>query len=243
MKSHDVIRHILTQVSAKQVADGLGVSLSLVYKWAESPLFGSGTSNPLDRAELLLRLADKVAIQWLCKKLDGYFAPNAKCSAHTDAAATSLASLGAAVSEIGVALGEFCKLAGKKPTAQMLRSLRTRWDAAKSAAEGFILDAEYLEAHPEVALPPEVPAPPALPVTPPPAAPPTAPTSHSAVTSAKKESAKPKRSPVPKSSKNPAKTFEKSLKSQPKWLSTPPPQTPPQTAAPKSATKLQTHKK
>ena len=46
----------LTKKAPKQVAADLGLSLSMVYKWAEPPnhASGSGTGNPLDRIEALL---------------------------------------------------------------------------------------------------------------------------------------------------------------------------------------------
>ena len=50
MESHEVLKDAFEQTSPKAVAAELGVSLSLVYKWAqEQSASGSGSRNPLDR--------------------------------------------------------------------------------------------------------------------------------------------------------------------------------------------------
>lgn len=54
MQSHELLREVLQKTSAKQVAADLGLSLSMIYKWAEPDRGeGSGTANPLDRLEAL----------------------------------------------------------------------------------------------------------------------------------------------------------------------------------------------
>jgi hypothetical protein len=51
MHSHEVMKEVLKKTSAKQIASEMGLSLSLIYKWAEQPAdeSGSGAGNPLDR--------------------------------------------------------------------------------------------------------------------------------------------------------------------------------------------------
>ncbi len=53
MQSHELLKEVLKKTSAKQIAGDLGLSLSLIYKWAEPPQdeTGSGANNPLDRIE------------------------------------------------------------------------------------------------------------------------------------------------------------------------------------------------
>ena len=48
---------VFKTTSAKQISADLGLSLSLIYKWAEPPekVDGSGLTNPLDRMEQLIR--------------------------------------------------------------------------------------------------------------------------------------------------------------------------------------------
>ena len=68
MESHEVIRNALSKAHVKEVADKMGVSLSLVYKWGEGvdPKTGSGTNNPLDRVhDLYENTQDDHLIQWL----------------------------------------------------------------------------------------------------------------------------------------------------------------------------------
>src|ERR1041385_1952751 len=56
MQSHELLREVFHKCSAKQAAAELGLSLSMIYKWAEPDEgTGSGTTNPLDRVEALLR--------------------------------------------------------------------------------------------------------------------------------------------------------------------------------------------
>src|ERR1700720_1377019 len=58
MESHEVLRGAFQQCSPKQVASDLGLALSMIYKWAEPPdasIGGSGSTNPLDRIDALLR--------------------------------------------------------------------------------------------------------------------------------------------------------------------------------------------
>ena len=64
MQSHELLREVLQKTSAKQIAADLGLSLSMIYKWAEPDEGdGSGTVNPLDRIEqLLASTKDKAAV-------------------------------------------------------------------------------------------------------------------------------------------------------------------------------------
>jgi hypothetical protein len=76
VKSHEVIERAVEARGPKHVASELGVSLSLVYKWAE-PVEKSGTINPLDRAAQLMNATDApVLAQWLCEQAGGYFVKN-----------------------------------------------------------------------------------------------------------------------------------------------------------------------
>jgi len=45
MEAHEVMRDVLKRTSAKHIAAELGVSLSLVYKWAEPPEDASGSGR------------------------------------------------------------------------------------------------------------------------------------------------------------------------------------------------------
>ena len=70
MESHEVLKQAFesSQTSPKQIASEMGVSLSLVYKWAQpNTESGSGSRNPLDRVSELMELTREPAIaEWLC---------------------------------------------------------------------------------------------------------------------------------------------------------------------------------
>ena len=75
MESHEVLREVLEKCNAKQVASDMGLSLSLIYKWAEpAEMHGSGTANPLDRIEALVRCSgDERLVQWICERAGGTY--------------------------------------------------------------------------------------------------------------------------------------------------------------------------
>src|SRR5437588_9931288 len=88
MQSHELLREVCQKGSAKQAASELGLSLSMIYKWAEppDPASGSGAANPLDRIDALLRCTgDPRIVQWICQRAGGFFIKNPKNNyAHPD---------------------------------------------------------------------------------------------------------------------------------------------------------------
>src|SRR4029450_3550183 len=78
MESHDILRQAFQKTSPKEIAARLGLSLSLVYKWAQpGEGRGSGVDNPLDRVAELIRLTgDPAIMQWLSQQAGGYFVKN-----------------------------------------------------------------------------------------------------------------------------------------------------------------------
>ena len=80
MESHEVLHNALANSSPKEVAAEMGVSVSLVYKWAQpSDDHGSGTNNPIDRVYQLYKMTrDDGIVQWLCHKAGGFFVKNPK---------------------------------------------------------------------------------------------------------------------------------------------------------------------
>jgi transposase len=143
MQSHELLKEVLKQTSAKQIAADLGLSLSLVYKWTEAPAqdAGSGASNPLDRIDQLLKsTGDKRIAQWVCERAGGFFIANPQ-------AAPQPQSLIPVTNEI---VREFADLltviasasADSKVTQVEAKQIRRRWEDLKSVAEGFIHAAE-----------------------------------------------------------------------------------------------------
>src|SRR5256885_15006793 len=81
MQSHEILREVFQECSPKQVASELGLSLSMIYKWAEPAdiAAGSGNTNPLHRIEALLRCTnDRRLVQWICQPAGGFFILNPK---------------------------------------------------------------------------------------------------------------------------------------------------------------------
>ena len=79
MRSHELLRDVFQTHNPKQIAEAMGLSVSMVYKWAEPPEQGSGVTNPLDRiASLMTATGDGRIVEWLCAHADGFFIKNPK---------------------------------------------------------------------------------------------------------------------------------------------------------------------
>lgn len=78
MESHEIIKDAVDNTGPKEVAAELGLSLSLIYKWAQAAEEdGSGSRNPLDRVLQLVEITeDHSLIQWLCVRTGGYYVHN-----------------------------------------------------------------------------------------------------------------------------------------------------------------------
>lgn len=141
MQSHEVFKQLLKKVSAKQIASELGLSLSLVYKWAEPPSEGSGAANPLDRLESIIKLTgDTTFVQWMCERGGGFFIKNPEPKPHPY---QLIPATNAIVQEFADLLGVIATAtADSKISPQEAQSIRRRWEELKSAAEGFVRAAE-----------------------------------------------------------------------------------------------------
>lgn len=139
MQSHEVLREVLKTSSAKQVASDLGLSLSMIYKWAEPDEgTGSGATNPLDRIEKLLNSTnDYRIVHWVCQRAGGFFIRNPKVTnSHPD-------YLIPATNEI---VQEFADLLAVIATAAAdnhispteAKHIRARWEELKSVTETFV---------------------------------------------------------------------------------------------------------
>jgi hypothetical protein len=140
MQSHELLREVFQHVSPKQVAADLGLSLSMIYKWAEpgDPAAGSGTTNPLDRIDALIRCTDDLRlVQWICQRAGGFFIRNPKTT-HPHPA-----YLIPATNEI---VQEFADLlavvaaaaADNQITQKESKQIRARWEELKAVTETFV---------------------------------------------------------------------------------------------------------
>jgi hypothetical protein len=140
MQSHEVLREVFQQCSPKQVASTLGLSLSMIYKWAEppDPSAGSGSTNPLDRIEALLRCTnDRRLVQWICQRAGGFFILNPKTNKPhpsflipaTNEIVQEFADLLAVVAAAA---------ADNQITSTEAKKIRARWEQLKSVTESFV---------------------------------------------------------------------------------------------------------
>jgi hypothetical protein len=140
MQSHEILREVFQKCSPKQVAAELGLSLSMIYKWAEpgDPTAGSGSTNPLDRIDALIRCtSDRHLVQWICERAGGFFIQNPKTT-HPHPA-----YLIPATNEI---VQEFADLlsvvataaADNQITQKESKQIRARWEELKSVTETFV---------------------------------------------------------------------------------------------------------
>lgn len=143
MQSHELMREILKDTPAKQIASELGLSLSLVYKWAEPPadVSGSGANNPLDRVGQLLRITQDPRIaQWVCERIGGFYIRNPEMVRHTKHLIPITNDI---VQDFADMLATIAHAAGDNTiSAEEARKIRSRWEELKSVTEGFVHAAE-----------------------------------------------------------------------------------------------------
>ncbi len=143
MQSHELLKEVLKKTSAKQISADMGLSLSLIYKWAEPPVdgTGSGAYNPLDRIEQLLKTtSDERIAQWVCERAGGFFITNPKGKPH---AYQLMPATNSIVQEFADMLGVIA-LAAVDNTISLseARAIRRRWEDLKSVTEGFVRNCE-----------------------------------------------------------------------------------------------------
>lgn len=134
-----MLKQAFAKTSPKAVASDLGVSLSLVYKWAEKQSEdGSGSRNPLDRLQKIVELSgDLKIVEWLCQQNCGYFVRNPESSCEKGYEVLP------ATNEI---VGQFSGLLQRIAAAASdhsisgdeAKEIRECWDTLKSYAEGFV---------------------------------------------------------------------------------------------------------
>jgi hypothetical protein len=140
MQSHELLREVFQECSPKQVAADLGLSLSMIYKWAEPPdqAAGSGSSNPLDRIEALLRCtSDRRLAQWICQRAGGFFILNPKINKPHPS--YLIPATNEIVQEFADLLAVIATAAGDNHiTHKEAAGIRARWEELKSVTEGFV---------------------------------------------------------------------------------------------------------
>jgi hypothetical protein len=140
MHSHEVLREVFQQCSPKQVSAELGLSLSMIYKWAEppDPAAGSGSTNPLDRIDALLRCTkDPRLVQWICQRAGGFFILNPKTNKPHPS--YLIPATNEIVQEFADLLAVIATAAADNQITQAeSRQIRARWEELKSVTESFV---------------------------------------------------------------------------------------------------------
>lgn len=143
MESYELLREVFKTKPPKQVAEDIGLSTSVLYKWAEPPesASGSGVGNPLDRVEALLQsTSDRRIAQWVCQRANGFFIQNPKSipPPHYLIPATNQI-----VQEFADLLAVIAKAAhDDEVTRNEAKQIRARWEELKSVTEGFVTSCE-----------------------------------------------------------------------------------------------------
>jgi transcriptional regulator with XRE-family HTH domain len=140
MESYEVLRDAFEKTSPKEIASEMGLSLSMVYKWAQ-PITeqGSGSVNPLDRAAQLMKLTrNRQIIQWLCAQSGGFFVKNPKH--HEEAEHESVMP---AMNEIVQQFADLLEAIttasiDQKITKPEADKIRAEWEHLKTFAETFV---------------------------------------------------------------------------------------------------------
>ena len=150
MHSYELLREVFEKKAPKQVAADLGLSVSMVYKWAEPPndasslrseatarRAGNGTGNPLDRIEALLAsTGDHRLVQWICQRAGGFFIQNPK---HTPHPHFLIPATNQIVQEFADLLHVIAAAtADEKITPAESKEIRARWEELKTVTEGFV---------------------------------------------------------------------------------------------------------
>jgi hypothetical protein len=139
MQSHELLRELFQKSSAKQLASQLGLSLSMIYKWAEpDDGSGSGATNPLDRIEALLRCTnDPRLVQWICQRAGGFFILNPKTNRPHPA--FLIPATNEIVQEFADLLAVIATAAADNQiTTKEAVAIRDRWEELKTVTEGFV---------------------------------------------------------------------------------------------------------
>lgn len=139
MKSHELLREVFKATSPKMVAEDLGLSLSMIYKWAESSEgTGSGTANPLDRvAELIRSTGDQRIAHWVSQQAGGFHIANPE--AHWPHPFYLVPATNRVVQEFADLLSVVAAAAADHHvTPDEAARIRARWEQLKSVTEGFV---------------------------------------------------------------------------------------------------------
>jgi transcriptional regulator with XRE-family HTH domain len=145
MKSHEMFRELFDRISPKELAADLGLSVSMIYKWAEpTGDAGSGTPNPLERIAALLKITGDVRIaEWVCRCAGGFYtkSPAGKSDENSDSVITATNQIVQDFAEMLSAIATAAVDNAITPAESL--DIRTRWEHLKSVTESFVCCCEH----------------------------------------------------------------------------------------------------
>jgi hypothetical protein len=149
-ESHQVIQEALLQAGKKSIhssassqlqvhrliAQALGVSTSMLYKWREPNPRTKTPSNPLDRvATLIIETGDERILDWLAQKAGGHFQRD-EVQSHPDKLPTASHTL---VKEYSLLIARIVSMVeDHQVTPDESQELRERWDEIRKKTESFV---------------------------------------------------------------------------------------------------------
>lgn len=143
MESHEVVKHCLSRSSPAELAEKIGVSVSLIYKWSQ-PTDGlnSGAINPLDRARQLDEATgDHLVARWMAEKAGGFYLPNPEV--HPEADRDYVTYMNQLVQTFADMLTAVTQSAlDSRITRMEANDIRTRWERLKADTEAFVTACE-----------------------------------------------------------------------------------------------------
>jgi hypothetical protein len=141
MQSHELMREVLEKKKPRDIAADLDLSTSMIYKWAEPSVAGSGIGNPLDRIEALLKsTGDLRLVQWICQRAGGFFIHNPRHTPHPH-------QLIPATNQIVQEFADLLHVIAAATTDDQITSaetkqIRARWEELKTVTESFVAGCE-----------------------------------------------------------------------------------------------------
>jgi|SRR6185295_5867306 len=150
MKSHEVLKQVISEKSIKAMAASMGLSSSLVYKWCQEPPVNedpdqSGAKNPLDRVAEIYRLTgNPEVIAWICEQAGGYFVDNPKSMTSETTGRSVLNNTQEMIKEFSDLLSEVSAAVkdGSGIDEKEAQRIRREWEQLKRKAESFVLGCE-----------------------------------------------------------------------------------------------------
>ncbi|MFT5123576.1 MAG: hypothetical protein ACI9TH_002813 [Kiritimatiellia bacterium] len=140
MKSHEIMKEVLSGPGVKSIAADMHLSTSLLYKWSQDQDTedSSGADSPLDRLVKLYEITgDDRLVRWLCEKADGFYSPNPRPSKERPPLLQATQAILREFSEMLEAVSSSIADDGNIDVTEAV-SIRKEWEDLKSLTESFV---------------------------------------------------------------------------------------------------------